>query len=137
MLCGKTENNSVNKIYKRTFQLIYEMQDTAFEDLLEIDKSKCVHDNNIYTLLIEIYKLIHHSSLQIMRNLLDGKVNQYSFRNNYILKLPATTTCRYGTQALCFKESFLRNKIPSKYKNINTLEEFKFKTEKWNSIICI
>ena len=100
MLCGKTENNSVNKIYKRTFQLIYEMQDAAFEDLLEIDKSKCVHDNNIHTLLIEIYKLIHHSSLQIMRNLLDGKVNQYSFRNNYILKLPAMTTCRYGTQAL-------------------------------------
>ena len=89
MLCGKTENNSINKIHKRTFQLIYEMQDAVFEDLLERDKSKYIHENNIYTLKIEIYKSIHHGSPQIMRNFFDRRVNQYNFQNNYILELPA------------------------------------------------
>ena len=40
-------------------------------------------------------------------------------------KLPDKSTFRYGTQALCFKGSLLRNKIPNKYKHLNSPEEFK------------
>ena len=56
--------------------------------------------------------------------------------SNYLLKLPATNTCRNGAQAVCFKGSLLWNKIPEKCKNINTLEEFKTQIKLLNFIIC-
>ena len=60
-----------------------------------------------------------------MRNFYDLKVNQYNLRSNYLLKLPAKNTCRYGMQALYFKGILFWNNIQSKSKNINTPEEFK------------
>ena len=35
MFCGKTQGKFINKIHKRTLRLIYDMEDTSFEDLLE------------------------------------------------------------------------------------------------------
>ena len=92
------------------------MEDTTFEDVLERDESKSIDENNIYTLLIEIYQSIHHLNQTIMRIIFDRKVNQYNLRNNYPLKLRATNTCRYGTQTLYFKGSPFWNKFPTKYK---------------------
>ena len=34
MFCSKPANNLVNKIHKRSLRVIYEMEDTNFEDLL-------------------------------------------------------------------------------------------------------
>ena len=62
MLCNKTSNNQINKIHTRSLRLIYEMQDVNFEDLLLKDNSWNVHESNIHTLLIEIYKSISNKS---------------------------------------------------------------------------
>ena len=35
MFCGKTQGKFINKIHKRTLRLIYDMEDTSLEDLLE------------------------------------------------------------------------------------------------------
>lgn len=34
MFCGKTVNKSINKIHKRTLQLIYDSENATFKDLL-------------------------------------------------------------------------------------------------------
>ena len=60
-----------------------------------------------------------------MWNFFDLKRTRYNFRGNYLMKLLDTSTCRYGTQALCFKRSLLWNKIRKKFKNLNSLEELK------------
>ena len=60
MFCGKTENKYINKIHKRTLRLIYDTEDATFEDLLERDKSRTIHEDNIHTLLVEIYKSVHY-----------------------------------------------------------------------------
>ena len=59
MFCGKIENKSINKIHKRTFRLIYDTEDATFEDLLERDKSRTIHEDNLRKLLVEVYKSIH------------------------------------------------------------------------------
>ena len=73
MFCNKTSNNQINKIHKRSLRLIYEMQDANFEDLLLKDNSWSVHESNIHTLLIEIYKSINNLSPPIMKNFFDLK----------------------------------------------------------------
>ena len=62
--------------------------------------------------------------------------NRYNLCGNYLLKLPDTSTCQYGTQALRFKGSLLWNKIPNKYKNLNSLEELKSQIKQWDPTTC-
>ena len=73
MFCNKASNNQINKIHKRTLRLVYEMEDANFEDLLLKDNSWNVHENNIYTLLIEIYNSINNLSAPIMKYFFDLK----------------------------------------------------------------
>ena len=59
-----------------------------------------LHENNIHTLLIEIYKFLNHISPPIMQEFFDLKVTPYSLGNNNLLRLPRTNTSQYGTEAL-------------------------------------
>ena len=77
MFCNKTSNNQINKIHKRSLRLVYEMQDANFEDLLLKDNSWSVHESNIHTLLIEIYKSINNLSPPIMKDFFDLKNTRY------------------------------------------------------------
>ena len=46
-------------MHKRTLRLVYKMEVATLEDLLLKYNSWTVHENNITTLLIEIYKSIN------------------------------------------------------------------------------
>ena len=54
--CGKTEKIHINKIHKRILRLIYDTEDSTFEDLLVI-------------LLVKIYKSIHYISPPIFKRI--------------------------------------------------------------------
>ena len=49
IFCNETSNNQINKIHKGTLRLVYEIEDTNFEDLLLKDNLWNVHKNNIHT----------------------------------------------------------------------------------------
>ena len=123
MFCGITANNLINKIHKCSLRVIYEIKDANFEDLLIKDSSWTIYENNIQALLIEIYKSLNHISSPIMQEFFDLKVTPYSLRNNNLLRLPATNTSRYGTQARCFKRNIIWNTVPNRY--LNSLDKFK------------
>ena len=71
-----------------------------------------------------------------MWNFFDLKRIRYNLRGNYLLKLLDTSTCQCGTQARCFKGSLFWNKIPNKYKNLISLEEFKSQIKQWDPSTC-
>ena len=87
MYFSKTANNLINKIHKRILRVIYEMEYANFEDLLIKDNSWTIHENNVHTLLIEIYKSLNHNSPPIMQEFFDLKVTPYSLRNNSLPRL--------------------------------------------------
>ena len=107
MYCSKTANNLINKIHKHSLRVIYEMEDANFEDLLIKDSSWNIHENNIHTLFIEIYKSLNHISPPIIQEFFDLKITPYNLRNNNIITLPKTNASRYGPEALCFKGSII------------------------------
>ena len=57
------------------------MQDANFEDLLLKDNSWNVHESNIHTLLIEIYKSINNLSPQVMKDFSDVKNTRYDLQS--------------------------------------------------------
>ena len=125
MFYSKTANNLINKIHKRSLHVTYEINDANFEDLLIKNSSWTIHESNVHTWLIEIYKSLNHNSPPIMQEFFDLKVTLYSLRNNYLLRLRKTNTSRHGTQELCFKGSIIWNTVPNRCKNLNSLDKFK------------
>ena len=79
MFCKKTANNQINKIHKRSLRLAYQLEDENFEDLLIKDNSWTIHESNIQTLLIEIYKSLNLISPIIMQEFFDLKVTPLVF----------------------------------------------------------
>ena len=123
--------NQINQISKRNLCPVYEMEDANFEDLLLKGNSWNVHKSNLHTLLIEIYKSINSLRPPIMKDLFDLKNTWYDLRSKQLLKLPETSTSRYGTEALCFKGSLIWNMVPNKIKNIDNIEDFKKHIKRW------
>ena len=119
MYCNKTANNLINKIHKRSLRVIYEVEDANFEDLLIKDNSWTIHESNIHTLLIEIYKSLNHISPPIMQ--------EFFTLNKYFT---------IWTEALCFKESIIWNTVPNRYKNLNSLDKFKQQIRMWKPTTC-
>ena len=136
MFCNKNSNNQINKIHKSTLRLVYEMEDANFEDLLLKDNSWNVHENDLHTLSIEIYKSINNSYPTLMKSFFDLKNTRSDLGSKQLLKLPETSTSRYGTQALCFKGSLIWNMIPNKFKNIENIEDFKKHIKDWKPTTC-
>ena len=112
-------------------------EDLYFEDPRVIfDNSWNVHESNIHTLLIEIYKSKNNLSPPIMKKIVDLKYNRYDLRSKQLLKLPETSTSRYGTQALCFKGRLIWNTFPNKIKNIDNTGYFKKHIKEWKPTTC-
>ena len=131
-VCDKTENRSIDKIHKRTLQLIYDTEDKTYQKGI----NRKLFMKIIYTDYWLIYQSIHYISSPIMWNLFDLMRNRYNLRGKYLLRLLDTSTCWYGTQAPCFKGRLLWNKIPNKYENLNSLEEFQSQIKQSNPTTC-
>ena len=56
-----------------------------------------------------------------MKKIFDLKNTRYDLRSKQLLKFPATSTSRYGTQALYFKGSLIWNTVPNKIKTLTIL----------------
>ena len=136
MFCNKTSSIPINKIHKHTLQLVYEMEDATFEDLLLKDNWWYVHESNIHALLIEMYKSINNLSPPIMKDSFDQKNTRYDLQSKQLLKLPETGTSRYGTQAFCFKGSLIWNTVLNKIKNVDNIENFKKHIKGWKTTTC-
>ena len=72
-----------------------------------------------------------------MKNFFDLKNTRYDLRSKQLLKLPETSTSRYGTQALCFKGSLIRNTVLNKITNIDNIEDFKKHIKEWKHTTCL
>ena len=63
--CFRTLNNRINKIHERALRLVYNDEESSFENLLLKDNSFTIHERNIQTLAIELYKVVNHLSPKI------------------------------------------------------------------------
>ena len=136
MFCSKTANNLINEIHKRNLRVIHEMEVANFKDLLIKDSYWSIHEINILSLLIDIYKSLNRISPPIIQEFFDLKVTPHSLQNNNLLRLRKTNTLRYGTEALCFKGSIIWNKVPNRHKNLNSLDKFKQQIKMWKPATC-
>ena len=59
MLHSRTHNNKINRIHERALKTVYFDYNSSFNELLDKDGSFTIHQKNVQSLAIEIYKYLH------------------------------------------------------------------------------
>ena len=113
MLHSRTLNNKVNRIPERALRTVYSGYSLYFNKLLDKDGSFTIHQRNVQSLAIEIFKYLHGLSPAILSEVF--KVNEtipYELRMRNELSSRNSKTVRYGTETISFLSPKMWSLIP-------------------------
>ena len=78
MFHSKGVNNKANDLHERLLQIVYKDNISSFEDLLKMDKSLSVHQRNIQSLAIKLFKIKGNVSNNIMYDIFQTRKINYN-----------------------------------------------------------
>ena len=135
MFHSRKLQNRINSIHERALRIIYKGDDSSFIELLKKDQSYTIHERNIQTLAIELYKVINGLSPKIMNLVfplnLDAKYpGQNVFMTHNVKKVNA------GTESLSHLGPKIWSLIPATIKISKSLQIFKKEIRKWKPDKC-
>ena len=132
MFHSRTLNNKINRIHERALRTVYSDYNSSFKELLDKDGSFTIHQRNVQSLAIEIYKYLHGLSPAILNEVF--KVNEtipYDLRMRNELYARNPKTVRYGTETVSFLSPKIWSLIPQNIKDSGSLPCFKKNIRKW------
>ena len=128
MFCGRQENIRIDHLHDAPPMILYNAYESTFESLLELDNSLSIHHRNIRLLSIELYKVKHNLSNQVMSELFNLRNINYYFGLQTDFELGAIYITAYGLRPL---KHLLR-----KSGNSDNLSEFTTKIKSWKPVTC-
>ena len=79
MFHSRRVNNKINHLHERSLRIVYKDNYSSYVDLLAKDKSFTIHQRNIHSLAIELFKVKRNLSNVIMCNILKNKNTDLQF----------------------------------------------------------
>ena len=86
---GRTLNDRINRLHKRTLILVYNNFSSSFSELLGKDKFVTIHHRNLQTLAYEIFKVYYNMASNTLTEIFHHKENNYA-----IIILEIAQRCR-------------------------------------------
>ena len=103
MFYSRTINNKSNRLHERALRIVYSDFKSSFEGLLMKGNSFSIHERNIQSLAIKIYKFLNGLSPSVLNNVFHNNIsNSYDFRNHKELYSRNPKTVRYGTEIVSY-----------------------------------
>ena len=116
--------------------MVYKNSNLSFQELLNLDKSFCVHYKNLQKLATEMYKITNKLSPRLVQELFPIYENPYNLRNERCWQTSNVRTVGFGTETLLFRGQKTWQLLPESIKHSNTLLEFKTKVKNWTPEGC-
>ena len=129
-------NNKINSIHERALRLVYKDYNASFQELLDMDNSVSIHQRNLQTLAVEMFKIKNNFSPPIMSTIFRLNENPFNLRDNNILKPRKIRTVHYGTETVTFRGPEIWAQVPENIKNSSSVNEFKTKIKTWKTMGC-
>ena len=137
MFHSRSLNNKINRLHERCLRVIYNDKSSSFKELLERDNSISIHEQNVRTLVIEMFKVSKGISSTLFSEVFSYRDNnRYSLRSDSIFSLPPVKSVHYGTESIAFFGPKIWEIIPSDFKEIESLQEFKIAIKNWKLVNC-
>ena len=135
MFHSRELNNRINRIHERSLRVVYRDNVSSFGELLEKDNSFTIHERNIQSLAIELYKAVNHLSPEFMNEILPLKRDlSHCSKQDFITK--NVRTVHNGTETLSYLGPKIWLLIPNEIKELKSLNKFKQKIKKWKPNKC-
>jgi len=134
MFHSRTLNNRINRLHKRALQIVFNNYESSYDELLNISGSFKIHERNIQTLAIELYKVVNNLAPKIMHFVFQTKTNLNYPREN-TFKTSNVRTVSWGTESLSFLGPKIWSIIPSELKKL-PFSQFKSKIRSWKPESC-
>ena len=135
MFYSRKLNNRINKIHERALRLVYNDDQSSFDELLNIDGSFTIHERNVQALAIEIFKVINGLSPEIMNQVFPLKKSNV-LCSNFPFETVNVKSVYNGTETLSFLGPKIWALIPNDLKKVKSLPEFKRKIKLWKPDKC-
>ena len=115
---------------------MYNDYKSTFQNLLELDNSVSIHHRNIRLLSIELYKVAHNLSDQVMSELFNLRDINVNFHSQTDFEVGPIYTTAYGLRSFkCFAPK-IWNILPIDVRNSDSLSEFTTKIKSWKLLTC-
>ena len=135
MFHNRKMNHRINKIHERSLRIVFNDNSSTFRELLDKDNSVTIHERNIQTLAIELYKVINGFSPEIMCNIFPIKENiKYHSKNKF--RTRNVRTVKYGTETLAHLGPKIWDIVPDDIKGERSVMAFKTKIKNWRPSAC-
>ena len=136
MFTSRYLNNALNSIHERALRLIYNDYELPFDRILEDNERKSIHQKNIESLAIEVYKFQAGLTPPIVSDLFVTRENNYNLRNFQELKSSLRRTVKFWTETISYRGPQIGNLIPERLRKLETLNKFKKEIKLWKCDAC-
>ena len=136
MFHSRHTNNNINRLHERALRIVYDDDVSTFDQLLTIDKSFCIHHQNIQRLLTEIYKALHDISGNSLKELFVKRESIISLRSKPELVIPSVNSVLKGKNFLKHFSSIILNSLPIEIPEDHSISLFVTKIKQWKPITC-
>ena len=134
MLHSRKLNHRINSIHERALRIVYRDTKSSFAELLIKDESFTIHERNIQTLGIELYKVAYGLAPKIMNLIFPLNVHsKYPGENDFVSRNVKTVS--HGTETLAHLGPKIWSIIPNDMKKFS-LSKFTNKIRKWKPDKC-
>ena len=134
MFHSRKLNNRINRIHKRALCIVFQDNTSSFDELLIKDQSFTIHERNIQTLAIELYKISYGLVPKIMCLILPLQENKtYPGQNDF--KSRNVKSVSYGSETLAHLGPKIWSIVPKDIKTFS-LSKFTKIIRKWKPDKC-
>lgn len=134
MFCGKTCNESINRVQRKALRAVYNDYTSNFSNLLNHGKHKTIHEMNKIKLLTQVFKCLKNECPTFLSNLFVKRNIGYNLRRSNLLVLPKSKS--YGLNSITYRGSMAWNNLPDIFKNYENSNDFKENIEQQKTIKC-
>ena len=134
MFHSRKLNHRINRLHERALRITYKDDKSTFNELLIKDESYTIHERNIQTLAIELYKVVYGLAPKIM-DLIFPLNSSTIYPRERVFKTFNVKTTSWGTETLAHLGPQIWALVPSDMKKYS-LSKFTKKIRKWKPIKC-
>ena len=119
MCHNRNAQKQINRIHERALRIVYNDNNSSFEDLLTKSGSISIHHTNLHQVAIEIYKALNDVSSTLMFELFRFKEKKYNLRNKNALVSNIPHSTNYGINTISHLAQKIWEIIPNEIDAVN------------------
>ena len=125
MFHSRGVNSKIKHLHERSLGIAYKDNISPFEDLLKKDRSFTIHQRNMKSLAIELFKVKGNLSNNIMYDIFQTRKINYNLRSQTNFASNCVNTKKFGLNSLRYFASKIWGMFPLEIKNSGSIEIFK------------